>query len=101
MPEVGAAELKAWLAAGPKALEAPRRGRILKLRLGVNPNSSSVGTNVVVFMWSLASAAAVLSVAGALLATRFAASAEGEADATPDPGVTPEGGSADGTGEAP
>jgi len=73
LPAVGAAELSAWLATEPGELVQPARGRILKLRLGVNPNSSSVGTNVVVFMWSLASSAAVLSVAAALLATRFAA----------------------------
>lgn len=53
-------------------LGAPPRGRVLKLRLGMNPNSSSVGTNVVVFMWSFAASAAVLSVAAAYLAARFA-----------------------------
>ena len=42
-------------------------GRILRLRLGMNPNSSSVGTNVVTFMWTLSACGAVLGLAGAIL----------------------------------
>ena len=29
-----------------------KRGRILRLRLGFNPNSSSIGLDISVFLWS-------------------------------------------------
>ena len=47
------------------------RGKILKLKLGFNPNSSSVGTTVVVLLWSLVASGAVLALASAVLAHRF------------------------------
>ncbi len=50
---------------------APPRGKVLKLKLGFNPNSSSVGTTVVVFLWSLVASGAVLAFASAVLAHRF------------------------------
>lgn len=53
-------------------------GKILRLRLGMNPNSSSVGTNVIVFMWTLTSCAAIFTIASGLLAARFADNEETE-----------------------
>ncbi|MBI3782685.1 MAG: hypothetical protein HY270_04715 [Deltaproteobacteria bacterium] len=49
----------------------PPKGKLLKLKLGFNPNSSSVGTTVVVFLWSLVASGAVLAIAAALLSLRF------------------------------
>ncbi|MDF1663113.1 MAG: hypothetical protein P1V97_15165, partial [Planctomycetota bacterium] len=64
-------------------------GKILRLRLGMNPNSSSVGTNVIVFMWTLTSCAAIFTIASGLLAARFADSEEADAP-TPSQEETPE-----------
>ncbi len=60
----------AGLESTPAAPFAPR-GKILKLKLGFNPNSSSVGTTVVVLLWTLVSSSAVLALAAAVLAHRF------------------------------
>lgn len=60
----------AGLAAATPAAQVPR-GRILKLKLGFNPNSSSVGTTVVVLLWSLVASGAVVSYAAAVFAERF------------------------------
>jgi hypothetical protein len=65
-PSLGAAGLDRADASAP-----PRRGKILKLRLGFNPNSSSVGTTVVVMLWSMVASGAVLALAAAVLANRF------------------------------
>jgi len=67
LPTLGTAGLPDADAATP-----PARGRVLKLKLGFNPNSSSVGTTVVVFLWSLVASGAVLAFASAVLAHRFA-----------------------------
>src|SRR3954449_4557364 len=64
-PALGTAGLEKADAAAP-----PCRGKILKLKLGFNPNSSSVGTTVVVLLWSLASSGAVLALAAAVLGAR-------------------------------
>ena len=66
LPGVGTAGL-----ASADASARPLRGRVLKLKLGFNPNSSSVGTTVVVFLWTLVASGAVLSFAAAVLAHRF------------------------------
>ena len=66
LPSVGGA----GLASSAVAPRVPR-GRILKLKLGFNPNSSSVGTTVVVFLWSLVASGAVLAFTSALLADRL------------------------------
>jgi hypothetical protein len=68
VPELGTAGLDR-AAAAPGARP---RGKILKLKLGFNPNSSSVGTTVVVLLWSLVASGAVLALASAVLAHRFA-----------------------------
>lgn len=60
----------AGLSTSAAATERPR-GRILKLKLGFNPNSSSVGTTVVVFLWSLVASGAVVAFTTAVLAERF------------------------------
>ena len=66
LPSVGTAGLESSAAITP-----PRRGKVLKLKLGFNPNSSSVGTTVVVFLWSLVASGAVLAFTSAVLAYRF------------------------------
>jgi hypothetical protein len=66
LPGVGTAGL-----ATTAASATPMRGRVLKLKLGFNPNSSSVGTTVVVFLWSLVASGAVLGFTAAVLAYRF------------------------------
>jgi hypothetical protein len=78
IPTLDPARLRALLPAlGTAGLEhadaadATPRGRILKLKLGFNPNSSSVGTTVVVFLWTLVASGAVMAFASAVLAQRF------------------------------
>ena len=66
LPDFGTAGLEKSATSG-----RPMRGRILKLKLGFNPNSSSVGTTVVVFLWSLVASVAVLAFTSAVLAHRF------------------------------
>jgi hypothetical protein len=70
-PVLGAAGLETT----PAADRAPR-GRILKLKLGFNPNSSSVGTTVIVLLWTIVGSSAVLALAAAVLAHRFGRSDE-------------------------
>jgi hypothetical protein len=65
-PVLGSAGLEQATAAS-----RPPRGKILKLKLGFNPNSSSVGTTVVVLLWTIVGSSAVLSLAAAVLAHRF------------------------------
>jgi len=83
LPDMGTAGLESTAAGTP-----PRRGRVLKLKLGFNPNSSSVGTTVVVFLWSLVASGAVLAVAAAVLAHRF--QRKRRSAATPETGTVPE-----------
>lgn len=52
-------------------------GRVLRVRLGYNPNSSSVGTTVVVFLWSMVGSATVLAATASLLAWRLRGGEEG------------------------
>lgn len=66
LPALGTAGLE-----GSQAAASPVRGKVLKLKLGFNPNSSSVGTTVVVFLWSLVASGAVVAFATAVLAHRF------------------------------
>jgi hypothetical protein len=78
LPALGTAGL-----GSAEAATHPPRGRVLKLRLGFNPNSSSVGTTVVVFLWTLVASGAVLSFAAAVLAHRFARRRGGNTSGTP------------------
>ena len=79
LPGIGTAGL-----ADAEASGRPLRGRILKLKLGFNPNSSSVGTTVVVFLWSLVASGAVLSFTAAVLAHRFGKRGRGGPSRRPD-----------------
>jgi hypothetical protein len=47
----------------------PARGRILRIKLGVNPNSSSLGTDVVVLAISAPLAASLILAISALVRT--------------------------------
>jgi len=66
LPHVGTVGLATAGAATP-----PLRGKVLRLKIGFNPNSSSVGTTVVVFLWSLVASGAVLALTAAILTHRF------------------------------
>lgn len=87
LPNLGTAGLASSAASAP-----PTRGKLLKLKLGFNPNSSSVGTTVVVFLWSLVASGAVLAFASAVLASRFQRRrAESAPQVPPDSDSAPEG----------
>lgn len=72
LPGLGTAGLGSAAASGQ-----PLRGKVLKLKLGFNPNSSSVGTTIVVFLWTLVASGAVLSLAAAVLAHRLSRKGRG------------------------
>lgn len=55
---------------GPEA--PPGAGRVLRVQLGYNPNSSSLGTSVVMLLWGVAGTTVVLQ---AVLATLLARAA--------------------------
>ena len=55
----------------------PGAGRVLRVRLGYNPNSSSVGTTVVVFLWSMVGSATVLAATASLRAWRLTGGDDG------------------------
>lgn len=78
LPDIGTAGLEDC-----DASARPVRGRVLKLKLGFNPNSSSVGTTVVVFLWTLVASGAVLAFTSAVLAHRFRRKSVG--DVPPEP----------------
>lgn len=46
-----------------------KKGKILKIKQGYNPNSSSIGTEIVVFITSLAGLSLVFSTVTAVLAS--------------------------------
>ncbi len=50
------------------------RGRVLRVKLGYNPNSSSVGSVVTVLMWSVVLGSTMLNAMAALARTQFAGS---------------------------
>ena len=50
---------------------APRRGKILKVKMGYNPNSSGIGTTVTVFLWGFAAMSSLASVVGGLILARI------------------------------
>lgn len=66
LPRLGTAGLESAVGS-----ERALRGKVLKLKLGFNPNSSSVGTTVVVFLWTLVASGAVTAMVTAVLAHRF------------------------------
>lgn len=49
-------------------VEAPRRGRVLSVKLGYNPNSSSVGSVISVLMWTATFGAIALNIVTAIVA---------------------------------
>ncbi len=48
----------------------PLKGRVLRVKLGFNPNSSSVGSLVTVLFWSAAAGTMALNLVSAALAKR-------------------------------
>lgn len=44
-----------------------KQGKILKLKLGYNPNSSSIGTGVKIFLWGFVAVTTVVSMVSALI----------------------------------
>lgn len=60
-----------WLRAlGETEGAAPLPGRVLRVKLGYNPNSSSVGSVVSILFWGAAASAAAVNLVAALLARR-------------------------------
>jgi len=57
---------------GPDAspLPTPELGRIRRLQIGYNPNSSSLGTSVVMLLWGMSIATFVLQAAAAVLLSK-------------------------------
>lgn len=49
---------------------APASGRVLRVKFGYNPNSSSVGSVVSILMWAATAGAVAANVMAALLAER-------------------------------
>ena len=67
----------------PSAAGPPPRGRVLRVKTGYNPNSSSVGTDIPTFLAAAAGAAALTATALSLLSTT--ASRIRREPPTPDP----------------
>ena len=68
---------------GPEAADSGR-GRVLRVKLGYNPNSSSIGSVVSILMWSAAFGAVVMNVFAALIRREAGAARvlpDGEEDA--------------------
>lgn len=83
---------------GPDASEG--RGRVLRVKLGYNPNSSSIGSVVSVLMWTTAFGAIALNVFASLVRREagLVAGAEGDGAGRGTEGVAGE--SADAAGES-
>lgn len=60
------------LAALGSTLPTAVDGRVLRLKLGYNPNSSSVGSVVTTLLWSATAGAVMLNIAAALVQKRAA-----------------------------
>lgn len=59
-----------WLARLLASAAPDERGGVLRLKLGYNPNSSSVGSVVTTLLWTATFGAAALNIAAALLRER-------------------------------
>lgn len=67
--------------AAPASAE-PGEGRVLRLKLGYNPNSSSVGSVVTTLLWSATAGAAALNIAAALIRERAGQKAQRDTSET-------------------
>ena len=59
----------------------PLRGRILRIKKGFNPNSSSISSEIVVFFTAAAGVTALFAVAAGIVMERFSDKPELAADA--------------------
>ena len=67
--------LDALAASGDAPAIPAAEGRVLRLQLGYNPNSSSLGTSVVMLLWGMGIATVLLQAAAATLLARAASPA--------------------------
>jgi hypothetical protein len=65
-----------------------RRGRILAIKWGMNPNSSSLGVDVTFLLVGATALAMITPVVGALLRWRKPVTAEAAPAAAPEPATT-------------
>ncbi|MBN1308168.1 MAG: hypothetical protein JXA18_09650 [Chitinispirillaceae bacterium] len=64
-----------------KKINAPYRGRILRVKNGFNPNSSSIASEIIVFFTAAAGVSALFSTAAAVVMARFSDQPEPAPDA--------------------
>jgi len=57
-----------------------RKGKILKVRMGYNANSSSISTIVTVFLWGATASVTIINTISALVFANNAKGDEGEED---------------------
>jgi hypothetical protein len=60
---------------------APVKGRILRVKKGFNPNSSSISSDIIVFFTTAAAVTALFAVAAGIVMARFSDKPETSADA--------------------
>ena len=48
-----------------------KKGKILKLKLGYNPNSSSVGAYIGIFLWSMLITGIIVNAVASVITLRF------------------------------
>jgi hypothetical protein len=61
----------------PSEIEAMKKGKVLKVRLGYNANSSSLSAMVSLLLFGSAAATAILGMIGAVLFSRKGAASDG------------------------
>ncbi|MBN1576064.1 MAG: hypothetical protein JW913_05905 [Chitinispirillaceae bacterium] len=61
--------------------EPPAGGRILRVKKGFNPNSSSIATDIIVFFTAAAGVSALFAAAAGVVMARFSDKPETTADA--------------------
>jgi hypothetical protein len=64
---------------------APLKGRVLRVKNGFNPNSSSIASDIIVFFTTAAGVSALFATAAGIVMARFADTPEKTADADPEP----------------
>jgi hypothetical protein len=64
-----------------KKIDIPCRGRILRVKNGFNPNSSSIASDIIVFFTAAAGVSAMFATAAAVVMARFSDKPESTPDA--------------------
>ncbi len=66
-----------------------RRGRVLAIRPGYNPNSSSLGVDLTLMLLGSAALSIVITLISTFVRLRMVAAREGAGGHPPDPGTVP------------